>query len=195
MFKRREQPAGARQQDIARRVELGDRADVGRGDVEIAALGLEQLEQGAARNAEALGEHVARLAAGDIAVLERRELLLERLHVGPGDRGFALGFLAYPRGSRLGLVCARFGLPDPGLGAAEETVASGDPAAHVIVRAVDQVVAAGIDACRKRGEGRPIFGFGLLAGGAGERLSGFSPAGSSGRGPGQRPCSQSTAPE
>src|SRR3546814_3128058 len=42
---RRQKPAGPRQEHIARRVELRDAADVGGGDVEIAAFGFEEIEQ------------------------------------------------------------------------------------------------------------------------------------------------------
>src|SRR3546814_14783059 len=83
---RRQKPAGPRQEHIARRVELRDAADVGGGDVEIAAFGFEEIEQGAASDPETLDEHVARPPAGDIAVLQRGQLLFARHDGGPGDR-------------------------------------------------------------------------------------------------------------
>src|SRR3546814_18849974 len=63
-----EQFAGARQQYIACGIELSHGHDILARDLKIIVLGLEQVEQRPARDAKALGEHVARLAARAVKI-------------------------------------------------------------------------------------------------------------------------------
>ena len=63
-------------------------------------------------------------AAGDVGGFERRQLLLQRAHVRPGDGGVAAGLLADARGVGVGGAGARRSLVGAGVGIAEDAVAT-----------------------------------------------------------------------
>src|SRR5688500_6311969 len=141
-----EQVSRAREQHVAGRVELGQSPDEGGGGLEIGVLGRDHVEQIAPRVDEPFDQHVAGLAACEVARLKRPKLLLERLDVRPGDGRVPRRLVADPRGPGVRGAGPGPRLGDPRLGAAEQALAQGQPAANVIVPVVlEDSVAAGVD--------------------------------------------------
>src|SRR5205085_3891248 len=119
--------------DVASRVQFGERLDVGSRRFEIRILGRDDVEQRSAGDPEALCDDVARAAGGEIGFLDRGELLLQRLYVGPGDGRVARRFLADPVGPGLRRPRPRVDLSDPGVDPAEQALAEADPRADVVI--------------------------------------------------------------
>ena len=162
--------ADAGQKHVARGVELGQRLYIGGRGLEIGIFGLDDVEQVAAGIDEPLDQHVARPPRGDVARLDRPQLLLERVHVRPGDRRVARRFVANPRGMRIGGPRARLRLGKPRLGAAEQMLAHLDQAANVEAgRILEHAVATRIDSDADLGKPVGTRRLGLLARGIGQR--------------------------
>lgn len=84
--------AGEFHQLVRRHVAIGETGEIADARLKPVVFRLDDVDQIAARDAEALGDHGARLAVGDQRGLKRGELFIRRFPALKGDRRLALDF-------------------------------------------------------------------------------------------------------